>query len=118
MQIIRATNFLKIAIGKQLVGHKHHIHRLAGGEQINDGVIYRLMLRLVEVGHVDGLRHLADGILAHQHAAEHGHFRVVVMRRHTIKNRVASSCRPGCPATAATIGAALIAGAARVTALI
>ena len=45
------------------------------------------MLGLVEIGDVNGLRDLADGILTHQHAAEHGHFRVVIMRGHAVENR-------------------------------
>ena len=56
-------------------------------------VIDRLMLGLVEIGDVNGLRDLADGILTHQHAAEHGHFRVVIMRGHAVENRVAGRRR-------------------------
>ena len=51
------------------------------------------MLGLVEIGDVNGLRDLADGILTHQHAAEHGHFRVVIMRGHAVENRVAGRRR-------------------------
>lgn len=80
VQIVRAADLVEVAIRQQLVGHEHHVHRLTGGKQIDDRVIDRLMLGLVEIGDVNGLRDLADGILTHQHAAEHGHFRVVIMR--------------------------------------
>ena len=92
VQIVRAADLVEVAIRQQLVGHEHHVHRLTGGKQIDDRVIDRLMLGLVEIGDVNGLRDLADGILTHQHAAEHGHFRVVIVRGHAVENRVAS-CR-------------------------
>ena len=93
VQIVRAADLVEVAIRQQLVGHEHHVHRLTGGKQIDDRVIDRLMLGLVEIGDVNGLRDLADGILTHQHAAEHGHFRVVIVRGHSVENRVADRRR-------------------------
>jgi len=67
---------------------EHGVHRLRRGEQVDDGLVDGLMLGLVEVGDLDHLADFADGVLAHQHAAQHGHFRIVVMRGHAVEQGV------------------------------
>ena len=88
VQVVGATDLLQVAGFEQLVGHQHHIHRLRAGEQRDDGLIDGLMLRLIEIGDVDHLRDLADGVLAHQHAAQHGHLGVIIVRGHTVEDHV------------------------------
>ena len=89
VQIVGATHFFQIAFGEQLVGHQHGVDRLGGREQFDDRFVHGLVAWLVEVGHVDHLRYFADGVLAHQHAAQHRHFGGVVMRRHAVEQGVA-----------------------------
>ena len=48
-------------------------------------MVNRLMFGLVEIGDFDGLADLTDGVLAHQHAAKHGHLRIIVMRGNTVE---------------------------------
>ena len=89
VQIVGATHFFQIAFGEQLVGHQHGVDRLGGREQFDDRFVHGLVAWLVEVGHVDHLRYFADGVLAQQHAAEHRHLRLVVVRRHAVEHGVA-----------------------------
>ncbi len=89
VQVVGAAHLFQIAVFEQLVGDEHGVDRLGRREQVDDRLVHGLVARLVEVGDVEHLRHLADGVLAHQHAAEHGHFRGVVVRRHAVEQRVA-----------------------------
>ena len=88
VQIVGAAHLVEVSVLHQLVGDDHHIDVLRVREQVDDRLVYRLVLRLVEVGDVDHLADLADGVLAQQHAAEHRHLRLVVVRRHAVEHGV------------------------------
>ena len=88
MQVVDAADLVEVAVLEQFVGDEHGVHRLRRGEQVDDGLVDGLMLGLVEVGDLDHLADFADGVLAHQHAAQHGHFRIVVMRGHAVEQGV------------------------------
>ena len=85
MQVVGAAHLVEVAVLHQLVGDKHGVHRLRCGEEVDDGLVDGLMLGLVEVGDLDHLADLADGVLAHQHAAQHRHLGVVIVRGYTVE---------------------------------
>lgn len=91
VQIVGSPHFFEVAVFEQLVGHQHRVDGLRCGEQVDDGFVHGLVARLVEVGDVNHLRDFADGVFAHEHAAEHRHFGGVVMWRHTVEDGVANS---------------------------
>ena len=65
----------------QLGGHRHGVRRLTAAVQVQDRVVDALMVGAVEVAGPEPLEHIGDGVLAQQHAAEHGLFCGLVLRR-------------------------------------
>ena len=80
MQIRRPTDPPQQASAIQLCGHSHRVGRLAAAVQIEDRVVDILMGGFVEVARPQPLQHVGDGVLAQQHAAQHGHLGGVVLR--------------------------------------
>ena len=87
MQVRRATDAQQLAPLAQLVGNGYRISRLAASIEIDDGVIDLLVRRAVEVGTAQHLDDIGDGVLAHQHGAEHALLGFHILRRHTVGQR-------------------------------
>ena len=88
VEVIGAAYLVQVTGFEEFVGHQNSIHGLRGREEGDDGLINGLMLGLVEVGHVNHLTDLSDGVLAHQHPAKDGHLGIVVMRGDPIEDHV------------------------------
>ena len=72
MQIRGAADPAQQAAAVQLGGDRHRVGRLAATVQIEDRVVDVLVRGPVEVAGPQPLEHVGDGVLAQQHAAEHG----------------------------------------------
>ena len=91
MQIRRPADPPQQAPAIQLCGHRHRIRRLATAVQIEDRVVDVLVRRPVEVDGTQPLKHVGDGVLAQQHAAQHRHLGRVVLGR--LATEVLTGCR-------------------------
>ena len=81
MQIRGATDPAEQAPPIQLGGHRHRVGGLAAAVEVQDRVVDALMVGAVEVAGPEPLEHVGDGVLAQQHAAEHGLLGGLVLRR-------------------------------------
>jgi hypothetical protein len=84
VQVGSATDPEQLAALAELVGHGDRVGRLAAAVEVGDGVVDLLVGRPVEVRAADRLHHVRDGVLAHQHGAEHALLGLHVLRRRTV----------------------------------
>src|SRR5699024_7800206 len=90
----------------ELGGHGDGIGRLTAAVQVQDGVVDGLVGRAVEVIAAQGLHHVGNGVLGHQHAADHALFGTAVLRRGALeavrglRHIGVAHTAPPCPARA------------------
>jgi hypothetical protein len=72
---------LQVTAAVELRGHGDHVDGLTAPEQVDDGVVDRLVRRPVEVDPPEDLGDVGDGVLRDQHRAEHGLLGRHVLRR-------------------------------------
>ncbi|CAB4886508.1 unannotated protein [freshwater metagenome] len=73
-QVRRAADALELSAAIQLGRDGHRVGRLTAAVEVENGVVDVLVCRPVEVARTEHLEHVGDGILAQQHAAQHGLF--------------------------------------------
>ncbi len=72
MQVGAAADLAQVARVGERGGDGDRVGGLAVGELVGDGVEDDAVAGLVEVARLEGLDDVGDGVLAHEHAAEHG----------------------------------------------
>ncbi len=75
---------LELAVQTQALDHRQHVDRLTLLEKLADGAVHCLMLRLVEVFHMQYLYGVDQGGLVQHQGSEH-----TLLERHSLRRRVA-----------------------------
>ncbi len=84
MQVVGAAGATQLAGLDELVGDGDDVGRLAVRVEREDRLEDELVLRDVEVGALEGLDHVGDGILREEHSAQRALLGEKVVRRGTL----------------------------------